>query len=71
MNCKACASDRVKDFTAEVAIHFPGVAGLTKPLVQVFPGLIACLDCGFVEFVVTGEQLEQLGQKDPPDGLRQ
>jgi len=59
MGCKQCASE-VKDFNGELAIHFPGLEGLDKPIVWVFPKLRVCLGCGFAEFVVPDEQLEQL-----------
>ena len=35
-----------------IAIHFPGLKGLDKPVVWVFPKLLVCLNCGFTEFVV-------------------
>jgi hypothetical protein len=36
----------------EIAIHFPGVKGLEKPIVWVFPEVSVCLSCGNAEFVV-------------------
>ena len=56
MACKQCAADKLKDFDAEIAIHFPVSEGLDKPLVWVFPKLKVCLCCGFLEFVVPDEQ---------------
>jgi hypothetical protein len=60
MNCTSCTSDMLKDFDAELAIRFPGREGLDKPPVLVYPKLMACLDCGQVEFVLLDEQIEQL-----------
>jgi hypothetical protein len=60
MSCKRCASDEVKAFNGELAIHFPGLDGLDKPIVWVFPKLVVCLHCGFGEFVVPDDQKEQL-----------
>ena len=60
MRCKRCASDYLKDLAGELAIHFPGLEGLNKPLVLVHPKLTVCLNCGFVEFVLPDEQKEQL-----------
>jgi hypothetical protein len=52
MVCKQCSSDSQSSFTSEVAIHFPGLKGLDKPIVWVFPKLAVCLVCGFTEFTV-------------------
>lgn len=60
MDCKRCASDTLKEFDGEVAIHFPGRDGLTKPIVWAFPKLTACLNCGHVEFLLADEQIVQL-----------
>ena len=59
MSCKRCTSE-VKHFNGELGIHFPGLEGLDKPIVWVFPKLTVCLACGFAEFVVPHEPLEQL-----------
>lgn len=56
----------LKPFTAEVAIHFPGWDGLEKPNVLVFPKLMVCLGCGFVEFMLPARQLQQLKDGDLP-----
>lgn len=64
MNCKRCASDKLNNFGGELAIHFSGLRNLGKPHVWVFPMLGVCLNCGFVEFVVPAEQLEQLRSED-------
>jgi hypothetical protein len=57
MPCKSCGSDTQTRFTAEIAIHFPGLKGLEKPIVWVFPELSVCLNCGNGEFVVPESQL--------------
>jgi len=66
MCCTQCASDELKDFNAEIAIHFPGLKGLEKPIVWVFPKLSVCLRCGLAEFVIREEQLKQLQNGDVP-----
>lgn len=57
MMCKHCASDNLKNFSAEVAIHFPGLEGLDKPIVWAFPKLLVCLQCGFAEFTLPEREL--------------
>jgi hypothetical protein len=64
MTCKGCGSDRQSKFTAEVAIHFPGLEGLKKPIVWVFPELLLCLNCGKAEFIVPDKELRILAKKD-------
>jgi hypothetical protein len=64
MSCKRCGADERKDFNGELAIHFPGMDGIHKPIVWVFPKLLVCLCCGFGEFVVPDEQVAQLKDGD-------
>jgi hypothetical protein len=52
MACKRCFSEEQGTFNGEVAVHFPGLQGLDKSIVLVFPKLAVCLDCGFTEFTV-------------------
>jgi hypothetical protein len=64
MSCKSCHSENQRDLSGEVAIHFPGLKGLDKPIVWVFPKLFVCLNCGFTEFVVPETELRQLASLD-------
>lgn len=57
--CKVCGHIQ-KAFGGEVAIHFPGLACLDKPIVWAFPQLLICLDCGFAEFTVPERELKVL-----------
>ena len=68
MSCKSCQSQNQHNFTAEVAIHFPGLKGLDKPIVWVFPKPLVCLDCGFTEFAVPERELRVLVQGTPVKG---
>jgi len=58
--CASCHSTKQKTFTAEVAIHFPGLEGLDKPIVWIFPDLLVCIDCGRIEFTVPERELKVL-----------
>ena len=68
LHCKACQSRNQKTFTGEIAIHFPGLAGLKKPIVWVFPHVSICLDCGFAEFSTPDRELEVLRTGTPVKG---
>ena len=57
MSCKSCQSQSQRNFNGEIAIHFPGLKDLDKPIVWVFPKLLVCLDCGFTEFLVPETEL--------------
>lgn len=63
--CKQCHSERLGNFSGELAIHFTGLAGLNKPIVWVFPKLLACLDCGLTELIVPERELEVLKHAIP------
>ena len=47
--CKSCGSLNQGNFNGEVAIHFPGLKNIDKPIVWVFPKVTVCLDCGTAE----------------------
>ena len=64
MSCKSCGSANQKKFSGEMAIHFPGLKDLDKPIVWVFPEVAVCLDCGAAEFSVPKEELRELQQSD-------
>jgi hypothetical protein len=64
MCCKSCQSQNQRNFTSEVAIHFPGLKNLNKPIIWVFPKLLVCLDCGVTEFTVPETELRQLAESD-------
>jgi hypothetical protein len=60
MSCKSCLSEHQSYFNGEIAIHFPGLKGLDKPIVWVFPKLLVCLECGLTEFAVPNAELHVL-----------
>ncbi len=64
MSCKSCQSQKQRNLNGEIAIHFPGVTGLDKPIVWVFPQLAVCLNCDFTEFAIPEAELRRLVESD-------
>ena len=64
MSCKSCQSQNRRNLYGELAIHFPGVEGLTKPIIWVFPKLVVCLDCGVTELTIPEPELRRLVKED-------
>jgi hypothetical protein len=55
--CNVCGSDNQASFNGEVAIHFPGLEGLDKPIVWVFPQILVCVKCGASQFAIPKDKL--------------
>ena len=64
MACKSCGSDRLDTFTAEIALHFPGLEGLDRPHLWVFPQVLVCLNCDDAEFLIPEGELRALAKGD-------
>jgi len=64
MSCKSCQSENQRTFNGEIAIHFPGLKGLDKPIVWVYPKFLVCLNCGFTEFAIPETGFRQLMEGD-------
>ena len=64
MSCPSCHSENVREYPAEINIHFPGMKGLTIPTVWVFPKLLVCLDCGAAQFSLPDAERETLADRD-------
>jgi hypothetical protein len=60
MACVSCGSEEQTEFRAEMVIHFPGRAGLDKPVVPVFPKVAICFRCGSTQFAVPEAELRRL-----------
>jgi len=60
MSCGQQCSTEIMTFNGELAIHFPGLEGLNKPIVWVFPKLSVCLRCGRTEFTIPERELRIL-----------
>jgi len=68
MKCPACTSEQQGIFTGEIAVHFPGLHGLNKPIVWVFPKVVVCLDCGISQFNIPERELSVLREERSTDG---
>jgi hypothetical protein len=64
MSCQSCHSGEVREYIAEVNIHFPGSQGSTIPTVWVFPKLLVCLDCGAAQFTIPDAERRDLAERD-------
>jgi len=60
MSCLSCGSSNQAEFPTEMLIHFGGLKNLDKPGVLVFPKLLVCLDCGFLQSTVPAAELASL-----------
>jgi len=47
-----------------MAIRFPELKDIGKPVVWAFPEVVVCLDCGTAEFAVPEAELRQLSKGD-------
>jgi hypothetical protein len=50
--CKTCQSENQSTFTGEVAVHFPGLQGVEKPIVWVFPKILPYRNGAPAEFPI-------------------
>jgi len=64
MLCLVCQSSNQRAFPSELNIHFPGLEGLDRPTVWAFPLLLVCLECGFTQFALSRDQVEELSEPD-------
>ena len=65
MSCLSCRSSNQAEFPAEMLIHFGGHKNLDKPGVWMFPRLLVCLDCGFLQSTVPAAELGLLTAGSP------
>lgn len=67
MPCKACDSANLREFCAELNVHFPGMKGLDIPSVWVFPTIVVCMDCGTAQFTIPEAERKELADRDYRD----
>ena len=68
MSRNKCACENRREFNGEVAIHFPGIKGLQKPIVWVFPKVRVCMHFGHADFTVPERELNVLVTGAPVNG---
>jgi hypothetical protein len=61
MSCPSCASGNQSEFPVEMIIHLTGLKNVNNPCVLLFPKLLVCLDCDFLQYKVPGAELRLLG----------
>jgi hypothetical protein len=64
LHCNWCGSVNLRKFSGEIAIRFPGLKNIDKPVVWVYPELVICLECGNAEFAVPQAELRLLSKGD-------
>jgi hypothetical protein len=69
MPCPECGLSNEAHFSAEMVVHLGGLKNLDKSGVLLFPRLSVCLDCGFVQFTVSGTELALLASTSPSKQL--
>jgi hypothetical protein len=55
-----CRSSNQAEFPTEMLMHFAGRKNLDKPGVWLFPKLLVCLGCGFLQSTVPAPELALL-----------
>ena len=65
--CPSCSKD-LRQFTGELALHYPGLKGLDKPIVWEFTDVLVCLNCGLAVFALENDALKEARQTYADDG---
>jgi hypothetical protein len=67
VTCRSCGSDKQHIFEAEIPVVFAKFEDRGKPIIRVFPRLLICLSCGYVEFVVPVTELRVIRDNARPN----
>ena len=62
LKCNSCGSEKLNKFRAELALHFPGLEGLQKPIIWVFPEVWVCAICGTGQFTVPEAERRKIAE---------
>ncbi len=61
-SCKSCDSGKLFEFTTELNIHLPWERSASQPSVFAYPKAVICLDCGFLECLLSQAELQTLNE---------
>ncbi len=62
MSCPSCASGNQSEFPFEMLVHFACLENLSKTGIFLFPKILVCMDCGFLQYRVPASQLSLLAE---------
>jgi hypothetical protein len=60
MPCRACKSENLQRFDAELTASLPEAKGVNIAPVYICRSVLICLDCGFAELIVPANELHSL-----------
>jgi hypothetical protein len=69
IECPSCSSKNQHKLNGELALHFPGIRGLHKPIIWAFPKVLVCLDCGIAVLALEDEPLKEVRKLYKDDEL--
>jgi len=64
--CQRCGSICQQEFSGELSASFPGISDLGLRPLYVCQHVLICLDCGFAELRIPGQELDRLRQRSLP-----
>jgi hypothetical protein len=69
-HCNACASFELLELSSEACLHFPGLQGLKVEPILVYPKIVVCTECGFVQLRLSDRELEKVKEDAAKTGIR-
>ena len=67
--CQICSSSNLVELVAEVCLHFPGLKGLKVEPIFVFPNILVCASCGFVQSQLSERELGMVSESASKCGM--
>ena len=66
MTCRSCASQYQTEVAAEINLHFPKSHRPGEADMLLYRHVLLCLRCGFAEFSIGENEIEQHPDRDSP-----